>query len=105
MKEVARSKSTIRENTPNPVFREKFFFEVAANQLNLVTVMARVMVKPNFLANVLKKNKESMNVVGWITMGAHNSDFEQSSHWQEMARAKGQEVCRWHTLLEEESVQ
>ena len=105
LKEVSRSKSTIRENTPNPVFRERFFFEVAANQLNLVTVTARVMVKPNFLANIMKKSKDSMNVVGWITMGAHNSDFEQSSHWQEMARAKGQEVCRWHTLLEEESVQ
>lgn len=106
LKEVAKSKTTIRENTPNPVFREKFFFEVAANQLNLVTITARVMVKPNFLAGIgLKKNKDSQNVVGWITMGAHNSDFEQSSHWQEMARAKGQEVCRWHTLLEEESLQ
>lgn len=42
LKEVSRSKSTIRENTPNPVFRERFFFEVAANQLNLVTVTARV---------------------------------------------------------------
>lgn len=105
LKEVSKSKSTIRENTPNPVFRERFFFEVAANQLNLVTVTARVMVKANFLTNIMKKNKESQNVVGWITMGAHNSDFEQSSHWQEMARAKGQEVCRWHTLLEEDSVQ
>ena len=37
-------------------------------------------------------------------MGAHNSDFEQSSHWQEMARAKSQEVCRWHTLLEDDNM-
>lgn len=108
LNEVSRSKTTLRESTPNPVFREKFFFEVAHNQLNNVTITARVMRKPSLVKSVLsrnKKNLESQNVVGWITMGSHNSDYEQKSHWDEMARARGQEVCRWHTLLEEESLQ
>ena len=108
LNEVSRSKTTIRESTPNPVFREKFFFEVAHSQLNNVTITARVMRRPSMIKSVLtrnKKNLESQNVVGWITMGNHNSDYEQKSHWEEMARARGQEVCRWHTLLDEESLQ
>ena len=102
--EISRSKSTVRENSPNPVFRESFFFEVASNQLNNVTITIRVLAKPGFIANVFKSKKDTSHVIGWITMGAHNSDFEQSSHWQEMARAKSQEVCRWHTLLEDDNM-
>ena len=32
--------------------------------------------------------------------GLNNSGEEELSHWNDMRESKGEQVCRWHVLLE-----
>nr|XP_039247657.1 synaptotagmin-10-like isoform X2 [Styela clava] len=89
--EMSQSKTTIRRGQPNPVFKETFFFQVALFQLGEVTLMVSVYNKRTI------KKKE---MIGWVSMGRNSSSEPDEQHWQEMKEGKGQQVCRWHTLID-----
>ncbi|XP_073494810.1 synaptotagmin-16 isoform X2 [Phyllobates terribilis] len=89
--ELSRCKTSIRRGQPNPVYKETFIFQVALFQLTDVTLMISIYNRRTM------KRKE---MIGWISLGQNSSGEEEQSHWLEMKESKGQEVCRWHTLLE-----
>uniref|UniRef100_F1MTH9 Synaptotagmin 16 n=1 Tax=Bos taurus TaxID=9913 RepID=F1MTH9_BOVIN len=89
--EMSRCKTSIRRGQPNPVYKETFVFQVALFQLSDVTLMISVYNRRTM------KRKE---MIGWIALGQNNSGEEERDHWEEMKETKGQQVCRWHTLLE-----
>ncbi|XP_077121733.1 synaptotagmin-16 isoform X2 [Ranitomeya variabilis] len=89
--ELSRCKTSIRRGQPNPVYKETFIFQVALFQLTDVTLMISIYNRRTI------KRKE---MIGWISLGQNSSGEEEQSHWLEMKESKGQEVCRWHTLLE-----
>ncbi|KAM7164812.1 synaptotagmin-16 isoform 4-T5 [Macrochelys suwanniensis] len=89
--EMSRCKTSIRRGQPNPIYKETFVFQVALFQLSDVTLMISIYNRRSM------KRKE---MIGWISMGQNSSGEEEQNHWQEMKETKGQQVCRWHILLE-----
>ncbi|XP_007902031.2 synaptotagmin-16 isoform X1 [Callorhinchus milii] len=89
--EMSRCKTSIRRGQPNPVYKETFIFQVALFQLSDVMLMISIYNRRSM------KRKE---MIGWISMGQNNSGDEEQNHWLEMKDSKGQQICRWHTLLE-----
>ncbi|KAL1790545.1 synaptotagmin-16 isoform X1 [Sigmodon hispidus] len=89
--EMSRCKTSIRRGQPNPVYKETFVFQVALFQLSDVTLMISIYSRRTM------KRKE---MIGWIALGQNSSGEEEQEHWEEMRESKGQQICRWHTLLE-----
>ncbi|XP_074146412.1 synaptotagmin-16 isoform X1 [Sminthopsis crassicaudata] len=89
--EMSRCKTSIRRGQPNPIYKETFVFQVALFQLSDVILMISIYNRRTM------KRKE---MIGWISLGQNSSGEEEQNHWQEMKEAKGQQICRWHTLLE-----
>ncbi|XP_064179987.1 synaptotagmin-16-like isoform X1 [Anguilla rostrata] len=89
--EISRCKTSIRRGQPNPVYKETFVFQVALFQLSDVTLMISIYNRRSM------KRKE---MVGWVSMGQNSSGEEEQLHWQDMKESRGQQVCRWHVLLE-----
>ncbi|MBN3299076.1 SYT14 protein, partial [Amia calva] len=89
--EMSKCKTSICRGQPNPTYKETFIFQVALFQLSDVTLILSVYNKRSM------KRKE---MIGWISLGLNSSGEEELNHWTEMKESKGQQVCRWHTLLE-----
>uniref|UniRef100_A0A8C6TZN3 Synaptotagmin XIVa n=1 Tax=Neogobius melanostomus TaxID=47308 RepID=A0A8C6TZN3_9GOBI len=89
--EMSKCKTSICRGQPNPIYKETFIFQVALFQLSDVTLILSVYNKRSM------KRKE---MIGWISLGLNSSGEEELSHWTEMKESKGQQVCRWHSLLE-----
>ncbi|XP_078505846.1 synaptotagmin-14 isoform X1 [Lissotriton helveticus] len=89
--EMSKCKTSLRRGQPNPLYKETFIFQVALFQLSDVTLILSVYNKRSM------KRKE---MIGWISLGLNSSGDEELNHWTEMKESKGQQVCRWHTLLE-----
>ncbi|KAK9534147.1 hypothetical protein VZT92_009214 [Zoarces viviparus] len=89
--EISRCKTSVRRGQPNPVYKETFIFQVALFQLSDVTLLVSIYNRRNM------KRKE---MVGWIALGQNSSGEEEQLHWQDMKESRGQQVCRWHVLLE-----
>ncbi|KAM3870910.1 synaptotagmin-16 [Diretmus argenteus] len=89
--EISRCKTSVRRGQPNPVYKETFVFQVALFQLSDVTLMVSIYNRRSM------KRKE---MVGWIALGQNSSGEEEQLHWQDMKDSRGQQVCRWHVLLE-----
>ncbi|XP_037688506.1 synaptotagmin-16 isoform X2 [Choloepus didactylus] len=89
--QMSSCKTSIRRGQPNPVYKETFVFQVTLFQLSDVTLMISVYNRRTM------KRKE---MIGWIALGLNSSGEEEQDHWEEMKETKGQQVCRWHTLLE-----
>ncbi|XP_072485512.1 synaptotagmin-16 [Notamacropus eugenii] len=89
--EMSRCKTSIRRGQPNPIYKETFVFQVALFQLSDVTLMISIYNRRTM------KRKE---MIGWISLGQNSSGEEEQDHWREMKETKGQQICRWHTLLE-----
>ncbi|XP_077945532.1 synaptotagmin-14 isoform X4 [Gasterosteus aculeatus] len=89
--EMSKCKTSICRGQPNPTYRETFVFQVALFQLSDVTLILSVYNKRSM------KRKE---MIGWISLGLNSSGEEELTHWTQMKESKGQQVCRWHSLLE-----
>ncbi|XP_049755249.1 synaptotagmin-16 isoform X5 [Elephas maximus indicus] len=89
--EMFHCKTSIRRGQPNPVYKETFVFQVALFQLSDVTLMISV-----YNRRAMKRKE----MIGWIALGQNSSGEEEQDHWEEMKETKGQQICRWHTLLE-----
>ncbi|XP_048734981.2 synaptotagmin-14-like isoform X4 [Ostrea edulis] len=89
--EVARSKTSVRRGQPNPLFKEAFMFQVALFQLAEVTLMVSV---------YNKRSMKKKDMIGWFALGLNSSGEEEQAHWTDMRESKGDQVCRWHVLLE-----
>ncbi|XP_028294660.1 synaptotagmin-16 isoform X2 [Gouania willdenowi] len=89
--EISRCKTSVRRGQPNPVYKETFVFQVALFQLSDVTLLVSIYTRRSM------KRKE---MVGWIALGQNSSGEEEQLHWQDMKESRGQQVCRWHVLLE-----
>ncbi|XP_078133793.1 synaptotagmin-16 isoform X2 [Sander vitreus] len=89
--EISRCKTSVRRGQPNPVYKETFVFQVALFQLSDVTLLVSVYNRRSM------KRKE---MVGWVALGQNSSGEEEQLHWQDMKESRGQQVCRWHVLLE-----
>ncbi|XP_029982356.1 synaptotagmin-16 isoform X1 [Sphaeramia orbicularis] len=89
--EISRCKTSVRRGQPNPVYKETFVFQVALFQLSDVTLLVSIYNRRSM------KRKE---MVGWIALGQNSSGEEEQLHWQDMKESHGQQVCRWHILLE-----
>ncbi|XP_019909381.2 synaptotagmin-16 isoform X4 [Esox lucius] len=89
--QVSRCKTSVRRGQPNPVYKETFMFQVALFQLSDVTLLVSIYSRRSM------KRKE---MVGWLSLGQTSSGEEEQLHWVDMKESKGQQVCRWHVLLE-----
>ncbi|XP_041827861.1 synaptotagmin-16 isoform X2 [Melanotaenia boesemani] len=89
--EISRCKTSMRRGQPNPVYKETFVFQVALFQLSDVTLLISIYNRRSM------KRKE---MVGWVALGQNSSGEEEQLHWQDMKESRGQQVCRWHVLLE-----
>ncbi|KAM6968959.1 synaptotagmin-14 isoform 2-T2 [Tautogolabrus adspersus] len=88
--EMSKCKTSICRGQPNPTYKETFIFQVALFQLSDVTLIFSVYNKRSM------KRKE---MIGWISLGLNSSGEEELAHWTQMKESKGQQVCRWHSLL------
>ncbi|XP_053568720.1 synaptotagmin-14 [Bombina bombina] len=89
--EMSKCKTSVRRGQPNPLYKETFIFQVALFQLSDVTLILSV---------YNKRSMKRREMIGWISLGLNSSGDEELNHWTEMKESKGQQVCRWHTLLE-----
>lgn len=89
--EMSKCKTSICRGQPNPTYKETFVFQVALFQLSDVTLILSVYNKRSM------KRKE---LIGWISLGLNSSGEDELAHWTQMKESKGQQVCRWHSLLE-----
>ncbi|XP_053192198.1 synaptotagmin-16 [Scomber japonicus] len=89
--EISRCKTSVRRGQPNPVYKETFVFQVALFQLSDVTLLVSIYNRRSM------KRKE---MIGWFALGQNSSGEEEQLHWQDMKESRGQQVCRWHVLLE-----
>jgi synaptotagmin-14/16 len=89
--EMSRSKTSIRRGQPNPLFKETFMFQVALFQLPDVSLMVSVYNKRSI------KRKE---MIGWFSLGLNSSGEEELAHWNDMRDVRGEQICRWHVLVE-----
>ncbi|XP_073995656.1 synaptotagmin 14 [Rhodnius prolixus] len=89
--ELIHSKTSVRRAQPHPLFKEKFIYQVALFQLADVTLMVSVYCRRPI------KRKE---MLGWICLGHSSSGEEELSHWQDMCQVRGEQVSRWHVLIE-----
>ncbi|XP_029333370.1 synaptotagmin-14 isoform X2 [Mus caroli] len=89
--EMSKCKTSTHRGQPNPVYKETFVFQVALFQLSDVTLILSVYNRRSM------KRKE---MIGWISLGLNSSGEEELRHWTAMKESKGQQVCRWHALLE-----
>ncbi|XP_045115854.1 synaptotagmin-14-like isoform X5 [Portunus trituberculatus] len=89
--EIAHSKTSVRRGQPNPLFKETFMFQVALFQLPDVTLMASVYTK---------RSMKRKDMIGWFALGLNSSGEEELTHWNQMRDSRGEQVCRWHILLE-----
>ncbi|XP_012589666.1 PREDICTED: synaptotagmin-14 isoform X1 [Condylura cristata] len=89
--EMSTCKTSVRRGQPNPVYKETFVFQVALFQLSDVTLILSVYSRRSM------KRKE---LIGWVSLGLNSSGQGELSHWAEMKERRGQQVCRWHALLE-----
>ncbi|XP_057715892.1 synaptotagmin-14 isoform X2 [Corythoichthys intestinalis] len=89
--EMSKCKTSICRGQPNPTYKETFVFQVALFQLSDVTLILSVYNKRSM------KRKE---MIGWISLGLNSSGEEELTHWTMMKESRGQQVCRWHSLLE-----
>ncbi|XP_077395629.1 synaptotagmin-14-like isoform X2 [Festucalex cinctus] len=89
--EMSKCKTSICRGQPNPTYKETFVFQVALFQLSDVTLILSVYNKRSM------KRKE---MIGWISLGLNSSGEEELTHWTLMKESRGQQVCRWHSLLE-----
>ncbi|KAI2801075.1 Protein kinase C conserved region 2 (CalB), partial [Blomia tropicalis] len=89
--EIARCKTSVCRAQPNPHFKETFIFQVALFQLPDVSLML-------FAYN--KRSIKRKELIGWLALGCNSSGDEELSHWNDMRDSKGEQVARWHVLLE-----
>ncbi|XP_063627812.1 synaptotagmin-16 [Cydia splendana] len=89
--EMGRCKSTTRRAQSNPLYKELFIFQVALFQLTEVTLMVSVWWRRS-----VKRNE----MVGWFSLGHSPSGRDEERHWQELCEGHGEQVQRWHVLLE-----
>ncbi|KAL0869272.1 hypothetical protein ABMA27_007537 [Loxostege sticticalis] len=89
--EMGRCKSTTRRAHSNPLYKELFIFQVALFQLSEVTLMVSVWWRRS-----VKRNE----MVGWFSLGHSSSGREEERHWQELCERQGEQVQRWHVLLD-----
>ncbi|XP_068244913.1 synaptotagmin-14 isoform X1 [Palaemon carinicauda] len=89
--EIAHSKTSVRRGQPSPLFKETFMFQVALFQLPDVTLMVSVYTK---------RSMKRKDMIGWFALGLNSSGEEELAHWNQMRDSKGEQVCRWHVLLE-----
>lgn len=48
-------------------------------------------------------NKRSMKrkeMIGWFSLGLNSSGEEEFSHWEDMRQVRGEQLCRWHVLID-----
>ncbi|CAH2045703.1 unnamed protein product, partial [Iphiclides podalirius] len=89
--EMGRCKSTTRRAQSNPLYKELFIFQVALFQLTEVTLMVSVWWRRS-----VKRNE----MVGWFSLGHSCSGREEERHWQELCSHQGEQIQRWHVLLD-----
>ncbi|KAI5643210.1 c2 domain-containing protein [Phthorimaea operculella] len=89
--EMGRCKSTTRRAQSNPLYKELFIFQVALFQLTEVTLMVSVWWRRS-----VKRNE----MVGWFSLGHSPSGRDEQRHWQELTERPGEQVQRWHVLLD-----
>ncbi|KAG8322467.1 Synaptotagmin-14 [Homalodisca vitripennis] len=64
---------------------------VALFQLPDVTLMISVYNKRSM------KRKE---MIGWFSLGLNSSGEEELAHWDDMRQVRGEQICRWHVLVD-----
>ncbi|KAH7942178.1 hypothetical protein HPB49_021724 [Dermacentor silvarum] len=65
--------------------------QVALFQLPDVTLMVSV---------YYKRSMKRKDMIGWFSLGLNSSGEEELSHWNDMRESKGEQMCRWHVLLD-----
>lgn len=87
------TKTSIRRDSPNPEFNEKFSFFLPENNLLSVTLLVTLLrVSRPFGRKFL---------VGRFSIGRNNSDKDEEMHWNEVVR--GQDcgpILKWHKLFQ-----
>ncbi|KAB7505053.1 Synaptotagmin-14, partial [Armadillidium nasatum] len=89
--EIANAKTSVRRGQPSPLFKETFMFQVALFQLPDVTLLVSVYAK---------RPVKRKDVIGWFSLGLHSSGEEELTHWNMMRDSRGEQISRWHVLLD-----
>ncbi|CAG0880519.1 unnamed protein product [Cyprideis torosa] len=90
--EISTSRTSVRRNQSNPTFKEIFMYQIPVFQLGDVTLMISVFSR---------KGVKKKDMVGWFSLGCNSSGEEELAHWTLMRESTaGEEVCRWHVLLD-----
>lgn len=120
--EIARAKSSLRRGQPNPLFKETFIFQVSGygaaecqpraapttcrkvpQRSNALSPQVALFQLPDVSLLVSVYNKRSMKkkeTIGWFALGANSSGEEEAAHWNDMCDVRGEQICRWHVLLD-----
>lgn len=85
---VRKQKTRYKQKTLNPIFDERFTFEVASDQIALTCLSVVVMDH-----DIVGHN----DLIGRIALGRCSGPTE-SQHWNEMLSNPQQTIERWHVL-------
>ncbi|CAF2627074.1 unnamed protein product [Rotaria sp. Silwood2] len=90
--EITANRTATRYGQHQPVFAERYSFNIQENCLDQITLVI----------SVINKNSTSKNdrELGWISFGHDASGNAQVAHWDSMVSAQGETITKWHTLLE-----
>ncbi|XP_048842396.1 synaptotagmin-14-like isoform X4 [Brienomyrus brachyistius] len=89
---MSKCRTSVSRGQPDPTYQETFVFQVTLFQLSEVTLVLSVHCKRGGMSR--------RGRLGWLSMGLNSSGEEELSHWAQMKETEGQQVCRWHSLLE-----
>ncbi|XP_023654051.2 synaptotagmin-14-like isoform X2 [Paramormyrops kingsleyae] len=89
---MSKCRTSVSRGQPDPTYQETFVFQVTLFQLSEVTLVLSVHCKRGGMSR--------RGRLGWLSMGLNSSGEEELSHWTQMKETEGQQVCRWHSLLE-----
>nr|XP_018904215.1 PREDICTED: synaptotagmin-16 [Bemisia tabaci] len=89
--EIAHSKTSVRRGQPNPLFKQTFIFQAALFQLPDVTLMVAVYDR---------RPMKRKDMLGWFSLGQNSSGEEELAHWDDMRQVNGEQIARWHVLLD-----
>jgi len=63
--------------------------QVALFQIQEVTLLVSVYGR---------KGVTRRELLGWFALGYNSSGDEETTHWEDMCDAQGDQMCRWHVL-------
>ncbi|XP_031564509.1 synaptotagmin-1-like isoform X2 [Actinia tenebrosa] len=93
---ISKANTRVKRKTLNPIYNEKFNFNVTSDQISLTTVVLKVV-------NHYDVTHGGGGGLGQVILG-YNSQGSGQEHWNAMVESPGRHVEKWHKVYKDNSI-